>query len=417
MPAALNPDRGYVLTANNDPGNLGVDGSLTNDEWYIGGPWDVGFRADTINRELERAVAEGEADIARMAHIQANHDSRLGELFTDRLLDGIAQARQLAAGGATSESEVRTAALYDAEQAAIDEVEQRLAAWRDAGFKARSGVKTFYAEPDDQDRSDAVATTLFNAWFGHFIRAVFDDEELPGVWKPGGNDGRLRALNRLLDGRGAGNPMSLASFNPATGESAFFDVLDTPEVETSVELMLASLLDALTFLRSEPEDDATGGFGTTDMSTWLWGLRHVVKFESLVGDFLGPDSGFDAITTRFAITTAVLGLDDDIGAGDPRAKLKWFPRDGDQDNVDAGNPGLSGTSFSYGSGPVMRMVVAFDGDRMVGQNILPGGQSGLIESPYFSDQARLWLANDTHPMRLAPVDVAEGATGRETYLP
>src|SRR5690606_33769651 len=58
MPAALNPERGYVLTANNDPGGLSFDGSLTNDTWYIGGPWDVGYRADTIDRELARAVAE-----------------------------------------------------------------------------------------------------------------------------------------------------------------------------------------------------------------------------------------------------------------------------------------------------------------------------------------------------------------------
>lgn len=417
MPHAIDPDRGYVLTANNDPGNIGTDGSLTNDEWYIGGPWDVGFRADTINRELARAVAAGEADVHRMAAIQGNVGSRLGELFTDRMLAGIDRARTLAGSSSPTPDEQRIVTLYTADKDAIDEASARLAAWRDAGFAARSGVKTFYAAPDEQAKSDAVATTVFNAWVARLVEAIFGDESLPDVWKPGGTDGRLRALHRLLDGRGTDNPLGLASFNPATGESVFFDVLATPEVETSTELIVLSLAQALAFLRSEPTAPDEGGFGTTDMSQWLWGMRHYVRFESLVADFVGNDSAYAAITNRFAISTGILPLDAGVGFGDPRRDLEWFPRDGDQDSVDAANPGLSGTSFSYGSGPVMRMVISLNGDVLAGQNIIPGGQSGLVDSPFFADQARLWLANEALPLRFAPADVAAGALGRETYLP
>jgi penicillin amidase len=110
-------------------------------------------------------------------------------------------------------------------------------------------------------------------------------------------------------------------------------------------------------------------------------------------------------------------LDGGVPKDDPRHDLKWFPRDGDQFSVDAANPGFSGTKFSYGSGPVMRMVVSLKGDEVKGQNIIPGGQSALTDSPFFADQARLWLANKTLPMRFSPTDVAAGAVSREVYRP
>ena len=50
-------------------------------------------------------------------------------------------------------------------------------------------------------------------------------------------------------------------------------------------------------------------------------------------------------------------------------------------------------------------------------NILPGGQSGLTDSPYYADQAALWLGNETWPMRTTVDQVIAGATGRETFLP
>lgn len=51
MPAAMNPARGYVFTANNDPGNISTDSTFANDPYYIGGPWDIGYRANTISTE------------------------------------------------------------------------------------------------------------------------------------------------------------------------------------------------------------------------------------------------------------------------------------------------------------------------------------------------------------------------------
>ncbi len=73
--------------------------------------------------------------------------------------------------------------------------------------------------------------------------------------------------------------------------------------------------------------------------------------------------------------------------------------------VDAANPGFSGTTFTYGSGPVMRMVVSMKGGVVQGRNIIPGGQSGIPSlpdgeaNPHFADQAALWLGNEAYPLR------------------
>jgi hypothetical protein len=219
----------------------------------------------------------------------------------------------------------------------------------------------------------------------------------------------------MLDGR-QGNSTNLQSYNATTEESIFFDRLGTAPVERSEEVILTALGESLDFLSGAPTGPAEGGFGTDDMSAWIWGLRHQVRFESLLADFLeGTD--FGDLLDAFSITTDTLPLAENLSQDDPRAALKWFPRPGDNFAVDAANPGFSGERFTHGSGPVMRMVIALKDGEVFGQNIIPGGQSGLNNSPYFADQAALWLANDTVPFRYYPAQVAEGAIGRAFFVP
>ena len=50
-------------------------------------------------------------------------------------------------------------------------------------------------------------------------------------------------------------------------------------------------------------------------------------------------------------------------------------------------------------------------------DILPGGQSGFPTSDHFADQAAMWLANTTIPMRYLPEEVADGAVSVERFFP
>lgn len=416
-PQSSDPASGIVVNANNDPGNFTIDDDLFDDAWYIGGPWDTGFRADFIHRGLDAAIADGGATVDDMASVQADHRSGLGETFVPFLLEAIELAQALSARSAESlphERRLRDAYLPSADR--IDEVATRLAGWSDRGFEAASGVETFYHQPTDDDREDAVATMIFNAWIGRFVHAVWGDEQIHGGLFLRGDQRRVELIVSYLVARDAGIGGGHGAHNPETNEAIFFDRLGTDEVERSRELMITALVAALDWLSSETERPGVGGFGTDDMSAWLWGLRHQVRFQSMLGSFL-DDPRLNALLRAFDLDTSKLPLADAIPSDDPRKGLRWFPRPGDQWGVDAANPGLSGTSFTHGSGPVMRMAISIGPAGVSGLNVLPGGQSALTTSPHFSDQAALWLANEALPIHFGVEAVAANATSRETFTP
>jgi penicillin amidase len=413
MPYAKDPPSGFMFSANNDPAGLTDDGDERNDLHYLGGPW-ASTRANTIRRALAEMTADKKATFDDVTDLQANIESRLGEVFTPFIAEAIDNALAASMLDNQQPHERRLADLYTARSAELTEVKARLLAWGERGFLAESGVETFYASPNADQKKDAVATMIFNAAFRRIMSLVWDDENVSAQrW---GGEQRTAALARYLAGRGPGNPEGLTSYNPATLESVFFDRLGTEVVERSDELILTAITEALDFLQSAG-GAGFGGFGTADMDTWLWGLRHQVRFESILAGFIGDDPTLSLITGQFAITTDIHPLASPLPAGDPRRGLRWFPRGGDQWGVDAANPGLGGTNYTYGSGPAMRLVIALQDGKVEGRFILPGGQSGLTDSPYFADQTRLWLGNDYFPVRFAPADVAAGAIGREVYVP
>jgi penicillin amidase len=422
IPMSINPDQGFVATANNDPGGFSFDGNVFNDAAYIGGPWEEGYRVSTISRSLSKEIAENRASIAGMAEVQGNIDSRVGELFTPYLLQAIAHAKS---GGPTA-ADQRLTAIYADDAAAFDEVSSRLTRWGMHGYQARSGVKTFYKTPTDIEIDDAPSTMIFNAWMRVFFRRVLNDEPIQDILGNMGQEKEVRVLYQLVVARGDAGRNALGSWEPTRKESVYFDDLTTSDViETCDEEMMLALEDALAGLRSPSTMPDVGGFGTADMSKWIWGLRHQVTFLSLIAKYLPSDQAkmFSFITDQLQISTAVLPLaspGETIEPDDPRTGLTWFPRDGDQWSVNAANMGFGGsptTGFMYGSGPVMRMVFEVSPQGAVGQDVMPGGQSGLTDSPNYSDQARLWLANTAYPMRVSPSEVAANALRHEVFLP
>ena len=417
MPTSRDPAVGFVATANNDPQGLSDDGRVDNDAWYLGGPWSA-FRQNTILRSLGSAVDRGPITLETMRGIQANVDSRLGELFAPHLVNALDQMETWTVEETEPEdaSHRLALALYKERRVMMREVRDRLSTWKTRGYQAESGVETFYNTVDDDERLDAVATMIFNAYFRKFGAKVWSDE---GVNAIPYNDSRLSiyALDRMLRGRGADNPLGLASWSSRAEESIFFDRLDTPDhYERSEELMVSALTETLTELSASSDQAGRGGFGTEEMSGWLWGLRHLGKFESLLGPFLGDAGPLGLILDRFSVTTEKLPLAEEISEGDPRRGLKWFPRAGDQWNVDAANPGFGG-DYTFGNGAVMRMTIQLDGDRVRGYNIVPGGQSGLEESPHVLDQLKLWLAHEAYPLRYHFNEVIEGTQARWRFTP
>ena len=412
-PQSFAPAHGYLHTANQDPGGIESDGSLWTDPWYIGGPWDDGYRAEAIHRRLGELTPD--ATLEDMSALQGYHASALGRRHAADLLDAIDAARAVVGPGPGT-SEERLQAIYLDDQERIDEVYDRIDAWAARGYEAASGVETFYHPTvDAEELDDAVATMIFNVWIGDLVRDVLDDEGLPSVWRGGGTAGRLRVLHRIFRDRGPGTDGS-AGWNPATEESIFFDDRGTVgTIEESEEMALGALVKALDFLASEPTGDAEGGFGTDDMSGWIWGYRHQAEFQSLVGAYI-DDPVIGSIFGPFGINTDDLPLGD-LQPGDPRHYLEWFPRPADNRCIDAANNGLSGRSFRHGSGPVMRMAFALGEGEIEGVNVIPGGQSGILDSDFYDDQLVRWLANEALPVPITVDEVVDAAVTRVTLHP
>jgi len=411
QPWSLDPAQGFLASSNADPGGQTLDNDLTNDGFYIGGPWNDGFRQDEISIELEALVARGDVTIEDLRVLQSDHHSTIGKWLAPELVRAIESAAAASVSGQTEGAAGRLAALYDADPARFEEMAERMQDWESRGFTAEAGVKTFYlGEPTADQRADAVSTMIFNAWMGRYLSMAVYDEGMPT-----GDSGKFGVLRMMLESRGPNNPADVLSYNPATEESVYWDVLDTAEIETSDEVAMLALVDALAFLESPPVDDGEGGFGTPDADQWLWGLRHWVVFEPLLLELLGDD--FLGLLLDFQIDSSSIPIDDDIGVGDPRADVPGFPRHSDHSNIDAANSGTNGLRFDNAYGPTARLVVELAPDGARGINALPGGQSADPDSPHFSDQAKLWLANDTLNISTATADIVANAVERESFTP
>ncbi len=412
-PHSKNPEQGFVFNSNNAPWDAAWDNNLWNDDRYIGGPWYGTWRGSRIAGLIEES---DQHSVETVASIQGDHKSRMATEFLPTLLEALSTAQAYATDGELNGAAGRIAALYSDNQTAIDEAWGRLQTWQSRGLDAASGVATFYNEPSQEEQDDAVATMIFNAWFGRFVNGVFNDEGLPSVFQPTGSYGRTRALKNLIDGIGTDNPTGLASWDASTGESVFFDDAGTEDVETKDEIAVSAFVEALDYLATPFGSDRSGGFNTTDQSQWLWGLKHFVYFDNFFAREIGDDL-IDALFADLGISPEHLPLDDpEPGFGDVRMGLPGFPRPGDAFAVDAAG-GFTTQSYGYGSGPVMRMSLAMDPSGIHGVNVIPGGQSSHPTDPFFSDQAALWLANEASPVRFYVADVVANATGREVLSP
>lgn len=420
-PSRKNPDQGWLVNSNNAPWAGTHDNNLWNDPEYLGGPYAGTYRATRIAELIEDGA--GSHTVESMSAIQGDHVSRLAtEFLAPVLLDALDTASALAATDGpppeVGSPEERILAMYLEKQTAMDEAHARLVAWDTRGRTAASGVETLWDDPTPDDVQDSIATMIWNAFISRWVGSVFDDEVgMPGFFRPYGLYGRLRTLSVLLSGIGPdGAPP--ASHDPATGESVFFDDTRTADItESSTELAIREFANTLDYLGEPFGDGRVGGFNTDDQEQWKWGLKHFVIFESFIASEVGDDPTLESIFREMAVTPANLPFaEPEPPFGDPRRALPGFPRPCDASCIDAAG-GLSRTDFSYSSGPVMRMVVELDPNGMTGVNVLPGGQVADPDSPFFADQAMLWLANDVSPIRFYVEDVVANAVEHEVMTP
>jgi penicillin amidase len=168
-------------------------------------------------------------------------------------------------------------------------------------------------------------------------------------------------------------------------------------------VLLGSLKNALDQLASAAMAPAFGG--STNQADYRWGQLHRIVFAHPLG---GPFSipGQDGFTSPY-------------GFVDLSADLPGLARGGAWQTVNVADYNLranSANGFMFGSGPARRFVGEMQ-PTIVAAEVLPGGNSGVLGSPYYADQLPLWLTNRYHPLAIPVAGAVAAAKSELDFAP
>jgi penicillin G amidase len=380
MDGLVNPKRGWIANANQDPNGQTFDNDPLNELRpgggirYITPSHEDGNRnARVTARLLEETAGRREVSFTEMQSIQA--DVRLNDAAV--LVPYITAALQAAQ---TPGAPAPLAAL--GADPRVQEAVARLAAW---DFSTPTGIAEGYDASDPrgfrlpprQSEIDAsVAATIYSLWRSRALAAIVDaplQARGLGSMLPGSSQA-MTALRHLLETNGTGASGIVFFAGPVGRDTA----------------VLGALKAALDLAASPGFAPAFGG--STSLADYRWGKLHRIVFRhTLGGPFsIPPGAGFV-----------------DLGAG-----LPGVATDGGFSVPDASshNPRASTVNaFMFGSGPARRFVAEARREHPKAVQVIPGGESGNPAGPWFGNQLGLWLTNDYHEAttRRGDIDVAQ----------
>lgn len=397
MPQLVNPASGYIVNANNDPVGVTLDNNPFNQVrpggglYYLNAGY-VAYRMGRIDRLMQEAIAAGPVSIEQFKAFQSNNQMLDAELVMPHLMNAWENAF-------FSPPEI---AQFVADSQ-LQEVFGLFAAW---DFSTPTGIAEGYdpgedpfaLSPPTQAEIDAsVAATVWAIWRGRILANTIDGTlealQLGGSLLPPHRQA-YNSLKYLLDTFDSGQGVG------ASGIS-FFNVpgLTTPAHARDF-LLLFSLREALDLLASD--EFAPAFANSTEVMDYRWGKLHRIVFEHTLGD-------------PFSLPNGLYGLSTVEG-------LQGVARSGGYEVLDASSHSArSGglDEFMFGSGPFRRFVgQVFPGPLgIMPEQIIPGGQSGILGSPLYANQLYSWLVNAHLPLFLDPDAVEAIAIDSQLFGP
>ena len=377
LPHDLDPARGYIATANNDGVGVSANGNPFDDPHYIGWDFNPGHRMFRISERLDALVGGDGITPDDMKAVQADAQSPYGRLMTPALVAELDRAvEEASTPGTHPDLAAAVLAAGTETMTKLGAMRDRLAAWE--SFDTPAGVE---GTPGADELADSVAATIFNAVLPRLIPLFLADEaEAIGGHTGFAGKSIVNALTRAD---------TMATYDATAGDTVLWDDIRTVEVETRGTQVLAAFVGALAFLEGE--------LGA-DMAEWRWGRVHTLTLASIV-----PQTGADPVS---------------IPPSDSTEFPNGFPRHGDNESVDPAGYGiLDADDFTYGNGPVQRLVVEMTPDGPLVSNALPGGQAFDPDSPHHADEMERWRKNEAPPMFLDEPAVVEHAERRVRFAP
>ncbi|MCB9479312.1 MAG: penicillin acylase family protein [Deltaproteobacteria bacterium] len=247
MPKLKNPERGWVVTANNDiNGTLQSDDPTDGDRYWH---WDraIGYRAQRIEERVNELLDAGTPFTHEdMQSIQLDVQGNYARDVLTGVLDIL-------------DSDLVTGFSTDSQAA--------LAYLNDWDFQFPTGLSGFAldspASTDADTRERAVAATIFSVFVknlkGEIYGDEFDDEGESLRWGMSSGDVAVRRI--VLD---EGDP--------------FWDDTDTGGTQTPRTIINRAMNDAVADLKNASEFPEFDG---ADMDEWYWGRIHELVIEHL----------------------------------------------------------------------------------------------------------------------------------------
>jgi penicillin amidase len=397
MPNIVNPASGYIANANNDPVGTTLDNNALNqlrpggNGIYYLAPDYSSLRIGQIDRQIQDLIArEAPITTADIKALQANNQLLDAELIVPHLLAAFDNAASSGAWPGLAQF---------AADPGVQEAIGRLAAW---DFSTPTGIQEGFdpgdnplalPDPSDTEIANSVAATIYSTFrsaaIANTIDAVLDAVQL-GRNRPGSR-ASVRALVHLLE-----------SFpeNQGVGASGlpFFNVEGAPDPATARDtVLLASLKSALDLLASDVFAPAFGN--STNQDDYRWGKLHRVVFRHPLG------------AKPFNVPRG-------FGLNDLAEDLPGVARPGGFEVVDASGHGVRAdgvNEFMFGGGPARRTVAHMTPDKPTVEEIIPGGRSGVVTSPFYTNQLFFWLVNAYLPLDIGEADASTNAVQVTTF--
>jgi len=376
LPQSRNPASNRIVTANNDITGVtaGNDPLSAGPDGYLYAFTDLGYRAARAT-DLLSAKASGYT-LDDFTAVQADNYSALAA----DVVPGLLAWFQLAG------AEVEAKGLGPA--VAV------LTHWADPAnpqrFRTPTGLST--SNPVGAKSSDAEVLAasngamIFHALLPRLAARVLDPS-LAGVTVNGAPLDTRRYL-ALADGQVVAKYLVALATYAAGGAPAvplntgLLPCGGTPAACASVAV--GALEDTVSFLSTE----AFPGLGPSD---WIWGRKHRVTFDSLLGSFT---SVFNY--GRFANDGGLYTVD--------VANFSW-----NDDGADG---------FIQHSGANVRTSAEMIAPgNVVWRAVIPGGQPDFVQDPNYESQVPLWLSNAPGNLPWTAADVQAAAVSRFVFLP
>ncbi len=381
MPKLVNPAKGFVTNANNDPIGVSLDNIPFNQIrpggkglYYLNSHYSS-YRMGRVDREIKAMIDSGNPiSVDDFKGLQANVNLLDAELVVPTLLGIMAQVP--VPSGSPMEQALDVLSTWDYS------THTGIAEGWDAGDDPLIAT-----EPDEDEMRNSAAATVWAMWRSMLVQ---------------------NTIYATLTAYGLGDylpPQSLAY-------NAFKHHLENYPVAGGVgasginffsqglaQTVAGSLQMALDRLASD--EFAPAFANSTDVMDYAWGKLHRIVFNHTFNSdpFDVPNGG---------------------GFMDLAPDLPGLSRQGGYQAVDASSHSSTADSlngFMFGAGPSRRFVADMGPVAVDAQEVIPGGQSGVFYMPNYSSQMPLWLVNDYHDMALGEGDAVGVSVSTTTFGP